>query len=235
MFTSMVDTYIENAEEMVKLKGFSSAVLEGFGMYMELMNSYEGWMAGQPHVFFILLLGSFAAIWAGGSITKERDRQTGEFLFTLPYSRGSIFASKAAAHWIQITVIFIMNLVIVYGCGFIFSTINNGMHLFLLAISSYLVILAFAGIGYIVTVFLTSERASLSVGIGIVLLSFLLNMLSGLSESMNGLSKVSLFSIFNTKDILTETSLPWQAALITLLIYLGGFAIGSGVLKRQDI
>jgi ABC-type transport system involved in multi-copper enzyme maturation permease subunit len=235
MFAALADTYLKNAELLNAVKSMPPALLEGFGFHIQMMTSFEGWISSEPLTFFVLLLGAFAAIWAAAGIVKERDQQTDEFLFTLPYGRGTIFASKAAAHWIQITVVYVLGFAVVVWFGAMFSTVNSVKVLFLLMTKGYLVSLAFAGVGYVLTVLLSSERAALSLGIGIVLVSFLLNMLAGMDKSVAWLSKASLFTIFNTKDILTKSALSGGGIALTLLLYAAGLLTGLLVLKRQDI
>ena len=210
-------------------------MLEGFGIEFELMSSFEGVMSGEAFTFFILLLGAFSAVWTGTSISGERDRQTAEFLFTLPYSRSEIFLSKAAAHWLKITIIYLINTFAIFVFGSIFSEINDPAALLLLMLAGYFIALSFAGIGYIITVYLQSDRAALSLSIGIVLVSFLLKMLTGLNDSISWLSELSLFQIIEPKSIVLDHSMSWMGVLITLGIYVIGLAVGLITLKKQDI
>lgn len=235
MFSGFSDMYMNNPDVIKMIETMPPALLEGFGMDAEMMTTYEGWMGGEPYTFYVLLLGSFAAIWASSSIAKEKDQQTGEFLFSLPYSRGQIFASKAAAHFIQVTVVFLLNFMLVLGGGWLFSTVKSAGTLLLLSASGYLTALAFAGIGYAVTAFLSSERAAMSFGIGVVIIMFLLNLLSALNDKINWLANFSLFHVFVTKDIIHHQSLAWAGVLITLSIYAAGLLLAQRVLKHQDL
>jgi hypothetical protein len=91
------------------------------------------------------------------------------------------------------------------------------------------------GIGYVITIFLKSERAALSLGIGIVLVSFLLNLVAGMSEQLDRMADLSLFTAFSTEHIVTKHSLTAGGVIVTLGIYVCGIALGAAIFKRQDI
>lgn len=235
MFAGMAEMYLGNEQMLEVIKSFPQGMLEAFGMHLELMTSFEGWMSGEAYIFFILLLGSYTCIWAASSISRERDQQTGEFLFTLTYSRASIYFSKAAAHLVQITLIFVLSYFIILLFGMLFSDIDSPLTILVVFTGGYLICLAFAGIGYILSVLLSSERAAISAAVGVVLISFLLNMLASLNENINWLAEFSLFSIFNTIDMVTSSSLSMLGVIVTVGIYAAGLMAGFVLLKRQDI
>lgn len=228
-------TYMDNGLLLEKMNSLPAALLDAFGIHLNMLNSFEGWMSGQPYAFLVLLLGAYAAIWSSAGIAKERDQKTGEFLFSLPYGRWTVFLSKAAAHWLQVTIITVLNIALTLLLGAAFNDMKEPSVIILLAVAGYMVVLAFAGIGYVVTVFLSSERAALSVGIGVVLVSFLLNMVSGMSENLKGLSHLSLFNAFATDRIVTDHNLTVMGIIITLGLYVCGIGLGGSLFRRQDI
>lgn len=236
MLAAFAETFIQDPT-LIKLKfeALPPALMEGFGINLDLMTSYEGWMAGQPQTYYILLLGIYAAIWASSSIAKERDQQTKEFIFSLPYSRSEILFSRAAVHGIQLTVIFLLNSLLTVAAGYWFSEVNSILALLQLSLAGYLVSLALAGLGYILTVFLQTERAALTIGIALVVIMFLLNMLASLGEPLSYLAELSLFKLFSPEDIVLKHLLNSAGILVTLGIYAAGLWISRTVLVRQDL
>lgn len=234
MFAGLADTYTQNQQLLDTMKTLPQGLLEGFGIHAEMMSSFEGWMSGEPFIFYVLLLGAFAANWASTGVAKERDQQTAETLFSLPYSRSNVFLSKAAAHWLQITVIFILSFLIVYGLG-LTASMTAPSAIILMSVGGYCVALAFAGMGYVITVLLRSERAALSLGIGLVLVSFLFKLVAGMSGELHRLADLSLFTAFDNLRIVTEHTLTGSGLIATLGIYACGLAIGGLLFKRQDI
>ncbi|WCR25100.1 ABC transporter permease [Paenibacillus thiaminolyticus] len=235
MFAGFGDLYMSNEDMLKLLEQFPPALLEGFGLHAELMTSFEGWMASEPLVFYMLLLGAFAAIWAASAGVRERDAGTADFMYTLPLTRGRIFLGKAAAHVSGVLLIAALSYGATLLFGSLFSTVRDPGILFLYTAASVLTALAFAGIGYALSVAVSSERAGMAVSIGIVILSFLFHILAGMHESLSWLSRLSLFTAFNGIDLFLDGSLPWPAVFITIVLYAGGLAGGRWWLSRRDL
>ncbi len=184
IFASVADIYMKNNQIIELMKQFPAGLMEGFGVHIHMLTSFEGWMSGEPYTFFVMLLGAFGLVWSSSSISKERDRQTSELLFSLPYSRASIYFSKVAANFAMVASIYICSVLAVLLFGELFSTVQNGKLLLVVYTGGYLIALAFTGIGFALTSFLQSERSALTAGVGIVIVSFLLNMLAGMNDAI---------------------------------------------------
>jgi ABC-type transport system involved in multi-copper enzyme maturation permease subunit len=235
IFVSYTDIIIGNTDLIRVMESMPEALLKSFGFEFEMLNTFEGWMASEPFTFFSLLLSVFSAVWASVTLSKEQDQLTGEFLFSLPYSRVSIFLSKVVTHWLQVTSIYILSFAVVMQLGYLMSEINHLDQLFLLFTGGYFVSLAYAGIGFVLTVLISSERAAMSLGIGIALVSFLLKMLSTLSEEINWLANFSLYQLFDNKEILESTTLSISGICISLGIYVLGILLGLILFKIKKI
>lgn len=235
MFAGIGDMYTSNISLLDALKQFPPALLEGFGMHVEMFGSFEGWMAGEPLVFYMMLLGIFAAMWAASTVARERDRGTVDFMFTLPASRGQLFLGKACAQLLAFFLIAAVSYGVTVWFGHLFSTVADAGLLLTYSIAGLLAALAFAGIGYVMTVFVTFERTGMSLSIGIVILSFLFHLLSGMEKSLAWMSDISLFTVFNGKDLFDAGSLPWEGVFITIGIYAGGLLFGWLVLSKRDL
>lgn len=235
LFAGVSDIYLNNEDIVKLLETIPSAMLEAFGMHPEQMTSFEGWMSSEPLLFYLMLFGGFAAVWGSQTIARERGNKTQDFLFSLPYSRTQIFLSRVLAQWVMMAIVFLIVLGSVYLFGSLFSTIGDSGAIFIMMLSGLLIAMAFAGIGYLFTTLVRTERAAMTISIGIVMVSFLLKMLSGLDDSVAWLSELSLFNIFDSVRMATEASLSWPGVGICLFIYVLGIAVGVISLRRQDI
>lgn len=229
------DSYIGNPDMEELLKSMPQGLLEAFGIRPESMATFEGWMSGQPYTYFALLLSFFAMNWAVGSIVKERDRQTAEFLFTLPRSRTVIYFSKWLSHLLQVAVVAILSISLVIALGSASGLLNDAGNIARMMASGWLVALGFMGIGYALTPWLSSERGALSIGIGIVLLFFIFNMLSGFAESLRWLQEISLFHLFDPFPIGQGEGMPVAGMAISLVLYAAGSLAGWAALVRRDL
>lgn len=235
MFAGFTSFITGNDQLGELLKSYPKALLDAFNFSPEAFSSFEGWMGSEPYAFFVLLLGIYAAVMASATIAREVDQKTGEFLFILPSNRRSIFYSKVVAQFALITVVFVVSLALGLIVGRAVAVVNNLGGLLLLFLSAYLIALASAGVGYAVTSLVNGERTALSVGIGFVVLTFLLNGLAGLDKAVSWLADFSVQHAFNGTRILAEKALPWPGVLVCLGIYAVGMVLGAELLARKNL
>ncbi|WP_083835611.1 ABC transporter permease subunit [Paenibacillus dendritiformis] len=198
------------------------------------LSTFEGWMAGQPFMFFVLLLGCFAINWSIGSIVKERDRHTAEFLFATPRSRTDIYLAKCSAHVVKVVIIAGVSTGIVLLIGKGLGVMNDVAAVSSVMAAGLLIILGFMGIGYALTSWLNSERSALSLGIGIVFLMFLLYMLSDLT-ALEWLGAVSLFTLFDVYAISQGAGLAGGSVIGAFAVFVIGGCVGWRRLIHRDL
>jgi ABC-2 type transport system permease protein len=235
MFAGMGHLYIGNPDIAELMKSMPQGLMEGFGIHLESLSTFEGWMASEPYTFYSLLLGFFAMNWAAGSVAKERDRKTAEFLFSLPRSRTHVFWSKWAANVSQIVLIGALAIAVVLALGSVTGAMVQAGAVADVLIAGLFVTLGLMGIGYAVSPWLESERVSLSIGLGIVLLMFLFNLLSSFDERLNWLAKLSLFHLFDAFAVSQGGGLAAGGISISLLLLVIGSAAGWLALLKRDL
>lgn len=197
-------------------------------------SNFEEWMAGQPFMFFMILLGCFAMIWSVGSIAKERDRQTAEYLFATPRSRTAIFFEKCGAHLVQVLCIIVLSTGIVLLIGKNLNVMNDASAIAGMMTAGLLIMLCFMGIGYALTSWLATERGAMSIGIGFVFLMFLFFLLSELT-ALNWLGTLSLFNLFDIYKISQGDNIAWGQAITAVSIFVIGSSMGWLKLVRRDL
>jgi len=235
MFAGVADLYTNNEDIVRLIESYPPAMLAAVGIDPIALTTFEGWMSTQPYTFYILLLGVFGAMWAATSIAKERDRETAEWLFALPYSRSQIFLSKVGAHWLQVTGIYLLSAAVALGFGYATTDVRSPGVVALFLTAGYLVALAFSGVGFALTAAFRSERSANSAAVGLVVVSFALNMLNGMHESVAWLAKLSLFQAFDRSRILADAALTPSGLVVTVMIYVAGVTLGWIMLRRQDV
>ena len=86
-FAAFTDLIISNEDLAGLLESYPQALLDAFNFDIAAFTSFEGWMGSEPYVFYVLLLSIFGILQSLGSISKELDKRTWEFLFSQPVSR----------------------------------------------------------------------------------------------------------------------------------------------------
>ncbi|KMY55368.1 multidrug ABC transporter permease [Bacillus sp. FJAT-27231] len=219
----LFQAYPDSMKEMFKMNELNLGTLMGFyGLEVYMM---------------ITLLGSiYAAIFASNILAKEENEKTVEFLLSKPVTRSEVVGQKIA--------IVILNVLILNGvaaiasiAGFQFAEghkVPYGTFMSLVA-GAVLLHLTFAALSFLLSACMKKTRNTLVVSIGIVVVAYLLNMMSGLSESLDALKYVSPFYYADAVTIIQHHQLaPWHItvmAAVILLSLLGAFI----VYKKKDL
>ncbi|ASA23528.1 ABC transporter permease subunit [Paenibacillus donghaensis] len=234
LLLSKADAFIGNPDMTKLLDSLPRALRDAFGIDGDSFASFEGYAASQVYPYAMLTLACFSAVWAAGTVVKERDRGTGEFLFTLPYSRLNIFFSKIVAQLVLISLIFVICSAVTWLLGAATVGVESPSGLLLMLFSGYLLTLAFAGMGYGLTSWFQGERAAWSTALGLVLGSFMLNMFSG-GELVDTVRNLSLFRLFDPASLVRGAGLTAAGCTVTLGLYIAGIALGAFTLRRRDL
>lgn len=228
------DTFVGNAEMLELLETMPTGLLQAFGITPASFMTFEGYLASQPYGFYILALGMFAAVWAFTGIVKEQDRGTSEYLFTLPHPRGRIYLSKAAAHWLAVTFLYVTTTGLTLLFGELTTGIDQPEGVFALMTAGYTVCLMFMGIGYGMMAAARHERGASAAAVGIVTGSFILTLLNGAGDSLRSIAEWSPFRLYDPELVMTA-GLTLPGLTVTLGVYAAGLALGLWMLYRRDL
>ena len=151
---------------------------------------------------------------------KEENDQTIEYLNSLPIKRNKIVESKYLCG-----LILIFAMVIIIGIfnyiGLLFSGEFDTKVYFLLAITPIFPSVVIYTLCMFLSTFTHKTKTRLGVSLGIVFVSYILNMLSTLDESIEFLKYVSIFTLADIRNIIQQASLQMSLVLLTIIITIG--------------
>ena len=219
----LFEAYPESMKEMFKMNELNLGTLMGFyGLEVYMMTT---------------LLGSiYAAILASNMLAKEEGEKTVEFLLSKPVSRNEVVGQKLAA--VIINVLILNGVAAVASiAGFQFAEghkVPYGTFISLIA-GAVLLHLTFAALSFLLSAFMKKTRNTLTVSIGIVVMTYLLNMMSGLSEKLDALKYVSPFYYTDAVTIInSHQPEPWHIAIMAIAILLS--LLGAFIIyRRKDL
>ncbi len=93
LFNSVADSMEDMAQTFAEMGSFSAA----FGMDKISIATIEGFYATEISIIFMLGAAMFAAMLGTVLLSKEEEGHTAEFLYTLPWKRGTVLAWKYIA------------------------------------------------------------------------------------------------------------------------------------------
>lgn len=189
-------------------------ILEAFDGFEEMFAAIGGSLSNvsKPQGFLSLMsiyLYLPAAIYGGllGSsiISKEEKNRTAEYLFTLPITRNQVLRSKViAAMFYQI--LFVLMIVVISTLIFYRYDLDSEFYIFMrnLFVAITLISLIFMSIGMLLSSYLKQYKRSGSITLGILIGSYMLNMLVGVIEELEFLKYFIPFQYFTAEEMVNN-------------------------------
>lgn len=208
-------------------------MLQIFNMDIISLNKVSGWLLSEGYLMVNLIGSCFFAILGGTILLKEQSDKTIEFLFSKPIKKSSIVTSKLLTGLIYI---FIFNLIISLTTliGLNLSNDFNFKHWLYSSIAPIFVHTFFFCISLLVSNYFKKTNKSITTNLGIVFGTYLLGVLSLMSEKIEFLKYFSPFEYINSKTIITNNSLDiFNLFLLTTYIIITLIGLYSTYDKKE--
>ena len=206
---------IKMMDEMMKL--FPPEVLKAFNMDIASIDTAYGWLKTEGYIFVLLITGCYGAILGTNILLKEENDKTIEYLNSLPIKRNNIVISKTIVGLIYIILLITLLGIFNYIGLSLSGDFDKKQYLLLSMTPLFPTILT-----YFICLFLSTlthkSKKMLGVSLGFVLISYILQTISTISESVEFLKYFSVFTLADTRNIITKTTLNPTMILITIVL-----------------
>lgn len=206
---------IKMMDEMMKL--FPPEVLKAFNMDIASIDTAYGWLKTEGYIFVLLITGCYGAILGTNILLKEENDKTIEYLNSLPIKRNNIVINKTIVGLIYIIILIILLGIFNYIGLSLSGDFDKKQYLLLSMTPLFPTILT-----YFICLFLSTlthkSKKMLGVSLGFVLISYILQTISTISESVEFLKYFSVFTLADTRNIITKTTLNPTMILITIVL-----------------
>lgn len=176
-------------------------------------------------IYIYLPLAIHAGLLGAGIISKEEKNKTAEYLFTLPVSRKRILAAKFIAGFVYIAL---ANILVIGSAMLIFGRFETSdtYYMFLrnLGIGVFLIQLIFYSIGLGLASTLKDYKKSGSITVGLLLGTYMINVLSNMVEEANFLRFFTPFRFFAAPEMVKNE---WSFIYFLLSFIIIGAGIAS--------
>lgn len=226
LFSSVRESMEGMAENFASMGAFSDA----FGMNRLSIATLSGFFATEVGTIHALGGGLFAAVLGTGMLSKEEGGHTGEFLFSLPVSRGRVTAAKwcAVASGVLLFNLLCMGMYLA-GVGALNEEFPLKEYALWQSMQTFLQ-LELAAVCFAISAFMKRDKFGL--GLGVVLFLYAYDLVARIVPEMSDYKAVSPFSFANAADLLSAGEVNKAAAAIgaaVLLIALGtAFKVYTG-------
>lgn len=227
--------FIGNPEMLEILDSMPPALLSAFNLMAFNLTTVAG-MFGVMFTYFALLLSISAAMWGSDIVSKEERDKTVEFSLTLPVPRSRFITAKTLAAMVNCIVL----LLITWGT----SLVNAAKYqpdseffefLSLSMLALFILQMIFLAIGIFLGSAMKQHKRASSVAVSLLLGTFFLSILTGLSEDLEFLNYFTPFKYFNPVTMLHESRMEilfvWISAGIIAISMIGAYLSYS----RRDL
>ena len=223
--------YEGNPEMLEILDSMPPALLEAFNMNAFNLTTVTGFY-GVMFTFFALMVSISAVMWGSDIISKEERDKTVEFALTLPIPRQTLITAKILAALVNCIGL----LLITWGTSLVSvalyqpdSEFYDFLSLMMLAL--LIMQMIFLSVGVFLGCAMKQYKQSSSVAVSILLGTYFLSIISGLSEDLDFLKYFSPFKYFDPGMMLREFRLDmtfvWISAVIFEIFIVGAYVTYS--------
>ncbi|MGM9970685.1 MAG: ABC transporter permease subunit [Anaeroplasma sp.] len=204
-------------DEMMKI--FPEEILKAFNMDISSIDSAFGWLKTEGFVFVLLITGVYSGILGSNILLKEESDKTIEYLNSLPITRKNIIFKK-----ILCGLLYIILLIVVVGIfNFIGLSISGPFDrklYFLLSITPIFSSIVLFSLCLFLSTFTHKTKKTLGISLGIVFISYFLNIISEMGESTELLKYVSIFTLADIRNVIINVSINPVMIIISIVITL---------------
>lgn len=206
---------IKMMDEMMSI--FPEEILKAFNMDLSSIDSAYGWLKSEGFVFILLIIGCYSGILGSNILLKEENDKTIEYLNSLPVKRNIIVISKILSGLIYIILMTICIGLFNY-IGLSISGSFDKKQYILLSITPLFSSIVIFFICLFLSTFTHKTKKIFGISLGIVLISYVLQMLSSLSQSVEFLKYLSVFTLSDIRNVITNIYINSIMVFISIIL-----------------
>ena len=190
---------MEMMDEMMKM--FPEEMLKAFNMDIATIDSAFGWLKTEGFVFVLLITGIYSGILGSNILLKEESDKTIEYLNSVPVTRKNIVLNK-----ILCGLFYIILMIVIIGIfnfiGLSLSGEFDRKSYILLSITPLFSSIVIFAICLFLSTFTHKTKKTLGISLGIVFVSYFLNVISEIGESTEFLKYISIFTLADIRNVI---------------------------------
>lgn len=208
---------IKMMDEMMKM--FPEEMLKAFNMDITSIDSAFGWLKTEGFIFVLLITGIYSGILGSNILLKEENDKTIEYLNSLPIKRINIVSNK-----IICGIIYIISMVLIVALfnfiGLSLSGDFDKKSYLLLSITPIFSSIVIFALCLFISTFTHKTKKTLGISLGIVFISYFLQIISELNEKTEFLKYLSIFTLADIRNVIINVAINPVLVVISLLITL---------------
>jgi ABC-2 type transport system permease protein len=232
---SKFSAYYNNPEMLAILDQMPPALMSAFNFQAFNLTTLSGFF-GVMFTYFALLLSIAAAMWGSDIISKEERDKTVEFSLTLPVTRSRLVTAKSLAALVNCIGL----LLITWGASVVSAAQyqpDSDFYAFLrlCMLALFIMQLIFLAIGVLLGCAMSRYKRAGAVAVSVLLGTYFLSVISGLSRDLEFLKYFSPFKYFDAGMLLREARLDVTFVLLSAAIVLVSMTGAYVAYARRDL
>ncbi|EMJ6441116.1 MULTISPECIES: ABC transporter permease subunit [Bacillus] len=229
---------------MVSAKGLNEligampdSVKKIVGMESPIQNVMD-FLAGEYYsLLFIIILTIFCVTVATHLIARHVDKGAMAYLLATPVSRVRIAITQAAILIVGLLIIVAVTYVAgIVGAEWFLEDNNLNKELFLkINVVGGLIFLVVSAYSFFFSCICNDERKALSYSASLTILFFVLDMVGKLSDKLEWMKNLSLFTLFRPKEIAEGSYNIWPVSISLTAVALCIFIVAIVVFRKRDL
>jgi len=217
------------------LNSFPKAVLDAMSLRSFNLTTLTG-LYGIMFIYYALMGGIAAAMWASDSISKEERDKTVEFSLVLPVSRSRVVTAKLLAAVVN-SIAFVAVTWVVSLLGARSYKYEDGFYTFLALemAGMFAIELIFLAIGLLLGCSMKQYKLAGSTAVGIILLTYFISVISGLQSNLDFLKYFTPFKYFDAVGLFNTHALDGGFVLLSAVIIAVCVVAAYWTYNRRDL
>ena len=228
----ITDDTMKSMDELMQV--FPPEVLKAFNMDMTSISTAYGWLKTEGFMFVLLIVGIYSSILGGNILLKEENDKTIEYLNSLPVKRSKIVTNK-----IIVGIIYIILMVLILGIfnyiALLISGDFNQKEYLVLSITPIFVGIPLFALNLLISTFMHKTKKVIGISLGIVFVSYIFTVLSELSEKVEWIKYFSIYTLADTRNVITNVKINPVIVLISFLLTIIFIAISYIRYQKKEL
>ncbi|MGD8604384.1 MAG: ABC transporter permease subunit [Anaerolineales bacterium] len=227
--------YYGNPELLAILNDMPAALVDALNMNAFNLTTVTGFF-GVMFTYFALIVSIAAAMWGSDIISKEERDKTVEFSLTLPVTRSRVVTAKFLAALVNcVVLLFVSWGAILYGASSYHQESSFQSYVALSMLALFIMELIFLAVGIFLGCAMKQYKRAGSIAVSLLLGTYILSVMAGLSKNLDFLQYFTPFSYFNPANILRDSSLDLTYVLMSVGIIAAAMVGAYLTYNRRDL
>jgi len=216
MYPSIINSEsVKMMDEMMQM--FPEEIIIALNMDISSMDSAYGWLKSEGFVFVLLIIGCYAGILGSNILLKEESDKTIEYLNSLPITRNKIIYNKVLVGLIYIILMILILGIFNYICLSLSGDFNIKQFM-LLSITPLFSSIVIYFLCMLLSTFTHKTKKMFGISLGIVLVSYVLQTLSAMSDTTEFLKYFSVFTLADIRNVILDIRINPLIVIISIFL-----------------